>query len=98
MLVIAHVSTITTADQILVLHAGKVAESGSHEEPWPSKEDMRACGRSRSERSAAEEARVLKHKADKWRSEATGDAESASQSEDEVVVVAGGKSKRRRGH
>jgi len=85
MLVIAHrLSTITTADQILVLHAGKVAESGSHEEllalkgryasMW--KKQIRA-------QKAAEEARVLKHKADKLRSEATGDAESASQSEDE---------------
>ncbi|KAH8600493.1 putative heavy metal tolerance protein [Bisporella sp. PMI_857] len=33
MLVIAHrLSTVTSADQILVLHAGRVAESGSHEE------------------------------------------------------------------
>jgi ABC-type transport system involved in Fe-S cluster assembly fused permease/ATPase subunit len=85
MLVIAHrLSTITTADQILVLHAGKVAESGTHEEllalkgryanMW--KKQIRA-------QKAAEEARVLKDKADKLRSELTGEAESASQSEDE---------------
>jgi len=85
MLVIAHrLSTITTADQILVLHAGKVAESGTHEEllalkgryanMW--KKQIRA-------QKAAEEARALKDKADKLRSELTGEAESASQSEDE---------------
>lgn len=85
MLVIAHrLSTITTADQILVLHAGKVAESGSHEEllalrgryanMW--KKQIQA-------QKAAEAARVLKDKAEKLRSEATGDVESASQSEDE---------------
>ena len=84
MLVIAHrLSTITTADQILVLHAGKVAESGSHEELLALKGRYANMWEKQIQaQKAAEEARVLKDKADKLRSELTGEAESASQSED----------------
>ncbi|KAK4626832.1 ABC transporter aclQ [Fulvia fulva] len=71
MLVIAHrLSTITMCDQILVLHEGKVAEKGSHLEllakrgryagMW--KKQVRA-------QRAAEEAKVLKDKADRLRRE-----------------------------
>lgn len=71
MLVIAHrLSTITMCDQILVLHQGKVAEKGTHLEllakrgryagMW--KKQVRA-------QRAAEEAKVLKDKADRLRRE-----------------------------
>ncbi|KAK5134005.1 hypothetical protein LTR08_007010 [Meristemomyces frigidus] len=71
MLVIAHrLSTITMCDQILVLHEGRVAERGNHNEllaikgryagMW--KKQVRA-------QKAAEEAKVLKNKADRLRRE-----------------------------
>ncbi len=83
-LVIAHrLSTVTTADQILVLHAGKVAECGTHEEllalngrytnMW--RKQIRA-------QRAAEHAKAATDRLTQVRDEAGGD-ESASQSEDE---------------
>ncbi|TKX23397.1 ABC transporter-like protein 3 [Elsinoe australis] len=93
MLVIAHrLSTITMADQILVLHEGRVAERGTHDEllgmrgryasMW--KKQVRA-------QRAAEEAKVLRDKADRLRRESrdgshsttTEGEHSAGSSEDE---------------
>ncbi len=88
MLVIAHrLSTITQADQILVLHAGEVAESGTHEELLAMKGRYASMWRKQIRaQKAAEEAKVLKDRAERLRSEAKigGDGpESGSQSEDE---------------
>lgn len=83
-LVIAHrLSTIITADQILVLHAGQVAESGTHEELLARKGRYASMWRKqiRAQR-AAQEAKVLSDRAEQLRNELQGD-ESASQSEDE---------------
>lgn len=83
-LVIAHrLSTITNADQILVLHAGRVAEKGTHNEllalngryatMW--EKQIRA-------QKAAETAKALSYEAENIQKESQGD-ESTSQSEDE---------------
>ncbi|RDW94696.1 putative heavy metal tolerance protein [Coleophoma crateriformis] len=72
MLVIAHrLSTITKADQILVLHAGAVAESGTHEELLAKKGRYANMWKKqiRFER-AEEEARVLSERADALRKQA----------------------------
>lgn len=85
MLVIAHrLSTITQADQIIVLHEGKVAESGTHEDLLALKGRYASMWRKqvRAQR-AAEEARVLKDRADRLRMEIGDENGSASQSEDE---------------
>ena len=92
MLVIAHrLSTITRANQILVLHEGKVAERGTHEELL-SKKGRYAMMWKKQVRAqkAAEEARVLKDKADRLRRESRdgslgshSGSGSSSQSEDE---------------
>ena len=71
MLVIAHrLSTITMCDQILVLHEGQVAESGTHLELLARKGRYAGMWRKqvRAQR-AAEEARALKDKADRLRRE-----------------------------
>ncbi|SMR41419.1 unnamed protein product [Zymoseptoria tritici ST99CH_1A5] len=71
MLVIAHrLSTITMCDQILVLHEGKVAESGTHQELLEKKGRYASMWKKqvRAQR-AAEEAKVLKDKADRLRRE-----------------------------
>lgn len=83
-LVIAHrLSTITTADQILVLNAGKVAERGTHEELLSIKGRYANMWRKQIRaQQAAEQAKELSDKAERLRNEARGD-ESASQSEDE---------------
>ena len=83
-LVIAHrLSTITRADQILVLHAGSVAESGTHAELLNAKGRYASMWRKQIRaQQAAEEAQDLADRAEKLRKEAKGD-ESASQSEDE---------------
>ena len=90
MLVIAHrLSTITRANQILVLHEGKVAERGTHEELLAKKGRYAMMWKKqvRAQR-AAEEARVLKDKADRLRRESRDgsvgpNSGSSSQSEDE---------------
>jgi ABC-type transport system involved in Fe-S cluster assembly fused permease/ATPase subunit len=90
-LIIAHrLSTITLADQILVLHAGQVAEAGTHAELIAQKGRYANMWRKqiRAEKAAAE-AQVLKDKADRLKSEVgtgggtPGGDESTSQSEDE---------------
>jgi len=83
-LVIAHrLSTVTTANQILVLHAGQVAESGTHDQLLALKGRYASMWRKQIRaQKAAEEAKVLSDRADQLRTEAQGD-ESASQSEDE---------------
>lgn len=71
MLIIAHrLSTITHADQILVLHKGKVAERGTHEELLEKNGHYAAMWKKqiRAQR-AAEQAKVLKDKADRLRRE-----------------------------
>ncbi|KAI9707945.1 MAG: hypothetical protein M1820_004364 [Bogoriella megaspora] len=97
MLVIAHrLSTITMADQILVLNEGRVAEQGTHEQLLAKKGRYATMWRKqvRAQR-AAEEARILKDKADRLRRESrdgggTGSMGSASssQSEDEKEIEA----------
>ncbi|KZF24470.1 hypothetical protein L228DRAFT_208986 [Xylona heveae TC161] len=92
LLVIAHrLSTITSADQIVVLHAGKVVECGTHEELLAKKGRYASMWRKqiRAQR-AAEEARVLKDRAEKLKEEAAGGGiDSASQSEDERQAFSG---------
>lgn len=71
MLIIAHrLSTITHADQILVLHKGKVAERGTHEELLEKNGHYAAMWKKqiRAQR-AAEQAKLLKDKADRLRRE-----------------------------
>jgi ABC-type transport system involved in Fe-S cluster assembly fused permease/ATPase subunit len=71
MLVIAHrLSTITMCDQILVLHQGKVAERGTHQDLLNRKGRYAGMWKKqvRAQR-AAEEAKVLKDKADRLRRE-----------------------------
>lgn len=75
-LVIAHrLSTITTADRIIVLHSGKVAESGTHQELLELKGRYASMWRKqiRAQKAAAE-AKILTDRAE---------GNSASQSEDE---------------
>lgn len=83
-LVIAHrLSTITTADRILVLHAGRVVESGTHEQLLARKGRYASMWRKQIRaQKAAEEAKVLSDRAEQLRKEVAGD-ESTSQSEDE---------------
>ncbi|KAI9672327.1 MAG: hypothetical protein M1817_003349 [Caeruleum heppii] len=86
MLVIAHrLSTITAADQILCLHAGQVVEAGTHDELLKLKGRYANMWKKqiRAER-AAEEARVLKDRAEKLRREsADGTAGSGDTSDNE---------------
>lgn len=83
-IVIAHrLSTITTADQILVLNAGKVAEAGTHNELLDKQGRYASMWRKQIRaQQAAEQAKKLSDHAERLRNEAQGD-ESASQSEDE---------------
>ncbi|KAF2841008.1 heavy metal tolerance protein precursor [Patellaria atrata CBS 101060] len=91
MLVIAHrLSTIVRADQILVLHEGKVAERGTHDELLAKKGRYNSMWKKQVKaQKAAEEAKALKDIADRLRRESTSkDAsvdseESASHSEDD---------------
>ena len=93
MLIIAHrLSTIVRADQILVLHEGRVAERGTHDELLAKKGRYASMWRKqvRAQR-AAEEATRLQGKADRLRKESKDAAmlgiesgeSSASTSEDE---------------
>jgi ABC-type transport system involved in Fe-S cluster assembly fused permease/ATPase subunit len=94
MLIIAHrLSTITHADQILVLHRGRVQERGTHEELIDRNGHYAAMWKKqiRAQR-AAEQAKVLKDKADRLRRESKdgniaiddgSSSHSASSSEDE---------------
>ena len=83
-LVIAHrLSTIASADQILVLHSGKVVETGTHEDLLNLKGKYASMWRKQIRaQKAAEEAKVLSDRAEQLRNEAQGDG-SASHSEDE---------------
>ncbi|KAJ5601895.1 hypothetical protein N7510_011429 [Penicillium lagena] len=65
MLVIAHrLSTITTADRILVLHGGRVVESGTHEELLALKGSYSGMWRKQIRaQKAAQEAQVLQDRA-----------------------------------
>lgn len=78
-------STITAADQILCLHAGQVVEAGTHEELLQLKGRYANMWRKqiRAER-AAEEARVLKDRAEKLRQESAHGAASGDTSDNEV--------------
>ena len=71
MLIIAHrLSTITMCDQILVLHEGKVAERGTHAELLAMKGRYHGMWKKQVRaQKAAEEAKVLKEKADRLRRE-----------------------------
>jgi ATP-binding cassette, subfamily B, vacuolar membrane transporter HMT1/ACLQ len=75
MLVIAHrLSTIVRADQILVLHDGRVVERGTHSELVMKKGRYENMWRKQVEaQKAAQEARVLKNKAIRLRRESKGD-------------------------
>ncbi|GFF76443.1 heavy metal tolerance protein [Aspergillus udagawae] len=87
MLVIAHrLSTITTADRILVLHEGRVAESGTHDQLLAMKGRYASMWRKqiRAQRAAAE-AQVLQDRAQRLRSASTtgvGDDSSSQSDED----------------
>ncbi|KAJ9666321.1 ATP-binding cassette-type vacuolar membrane transporter Hmt1 [Coniosporium apollinis] len=93
MLVIAHrLSTIVRADQILVLHEGRVAERGSHEELLAKKGRYASMWKKQVKaQRAAEEAKALNDKAQRLRRESQDGAAtsggsgegSASSSEDE---------------
>lgn len=97
MLIIAHrLSTITMCDQILVMHGGRVVERGNHFDLLALKGRYASMWKKqvRAQR-AAEEAKVLKDKADRLRREsmdgsavrAPNDGESpASSDEDEIEV------------
>lgn len=86
-LVIAHrLSTITTADRILVLHEGRVAESGAHDQLLAMKGRYASMWRKqvRAQRAAAE-AQVLQDRAQRLRSASTtgvGDDSSSQSDED----------------
>ncbi|PSN59064.1 hypothetical protein BS50DRAFT_614714 [Corynespora cassiicola Philippines] len=88
MLIIAHrLTTLFNADQILVLHRGKVTERGTHEELFEKNGHYAAMWKKqiRAER-AAEQARVLRDKADRLQRESKYsniglDAESSSHSD-----------------
>lgn len=86
-LVIAHrLSTITTADRILVLHEGRVAESGAHDQLLSMKGRYSSMWRKqvRAQRAAAE-AQVLQDRAQRLRSASTtgvGDDSSSQSDED----------------
>jgi ATP-binding cassette, subfamily B, vacuolar membrane transporter HMT1/ACLQ len=75
MLVIAHrLSTIVRADQILVLHDGRVVERGTHSELVMKRGRYETMWRKQVEaQKAAQEARVLKNKAIRLRRESKGD-------------------------
>jgi ATP-binding cassette, subfamily B, vacuolar membrane transporter HMT1/ACLQ len=75
MLVIAHrLSTIARADQILVLHEGRVVESGTHNELIQAKGRYENMWRKQVEaQEVAKEARALKDKAERLRRESKGE-------------------------
>jgi ABC-type transport system involved in Fe-S cluster assembly fused permease/ATPase subunit len=85
-LVIAHrLSTITAADQILVLHAGKVAERGTHHELLALNQRYASMWHKQIRaQQAAEEAKLLTDCAEQLRKEIEG-GESASQSDDDSI-------------
>lgn len=86
MLVIAHrLSTITMCDQILVLHEGKVAEKGTHLELLARKGRYAGMWRKqvRAQR-AAEEAKVLKDKADRLRRESMDSSAARGRQDEET--------------
>ncbi|KAE8350375.1 hypothetical protein BDV28DRAFT_40262 [Aspergillus coremiiformis] len=88
MLVIAHrLSTITTADRILVLHEGRVSESGTHDQLLAMKGRYASMWRKqiRAQRAAAE-AQVLQDRAQRLRSASASGAlgdDSSSQSDED---------------
>lgn len=87
MLIIAHrLSTITHADQILVLQNGKVAERGTHEELLERNGRYAAMWKKQIKaQRAAEQAKILKDKADRLRRESKdGNMDDASSSRSEA--------------